>query len=43
VTNKTSCDLTISSQPKSYCRWHPQSQSIPCSSVPSSFDMSRWW
>jgi hypothetical protein len=24
-------------------RWHPQSQSIPCSSVSSSFDMSRCW
>jgi hypothetical protein len=22
---------------------HPQSQSIPCSSMPSSLDMCRWW
>ena len=24
-------------------RRHPQSQSIPCSSMPSSLDMPRWW
>jgi hypothetical protein len=24
-------------------RWHPKSQSIPCYSIPSSLDMSRWW